>query len=137
MGYLEELTTILDKLKPLVKESIGERPDFENIWANVTADFINWIQKPYHSSISFLDLKIYLVGKIADTFNYDSIRTNKAIINFVVAGTQVGGNEFSTKNWRGVWVRHPIIDRYITERWRIMLILKNKNGKTFKYEYVD
>jgi hypothetical protein len=137
MGYLEELTTILDKLKPLVKESAGEQPDFENIWANVTADFKNWIQKPNHSSISFLDLKIYLVGKIADTFNHDSIRTNKAIIDFVVAGTQVGGNEFKTRNWRGVWVSHPIIDRYITERWRIMLVLKNKNGKTFKYEYVD
>lgn len=135
MGYLVELPQILDRFKPLVKESVGEQPDFENIWANITIYFMRWRLEHFASSIPFLNFKILLVGKIAEAFNSDSIRTNKAIVEFVVAGTQVGGNEFKTKNWRGIWVSHPIIDSYITERWRIMLVLKNKNGKTFKYEY--
>jgi hypothetical protein len=137
MSYLEELAEIINKLKPIVKEAVGEQPDFENIWAKVTADFISWLQKPYHSSISFLDLKIYLLRKIIIAFNSDSIKTNKAIVDFVVAGTQVGGSEFKTKNWRGAWVSHPIIDRSISNKWGIMLTLKDEKKKPFKYEYID
>jgi len=135
MGYLVELTDIFDKFKPVVKEAVGEQPDFDNVWADVTAYFLSLRQKPYASSFPFLNFKLLFVEKIAQAFDSDLIRTNKNIVEFVVAGTQLGGNEFKTKNWRGIWINHPIIDRYITERWRIMLVLKNKNGKIFKWEY--
>jgi hypothetical protein len=136
MDWLEKLKTVLDEFKPLVKEIVGERSDFENIWTNVTTDFISWIQKPNRST-SFLDVKIALVQTLIDAFSNDSIRTNKNIIDVVVAETIVGGKEFKLRNWRGVFVSRPIIDRYISKKGGIMLTLKNKIGWPFKYEYID
>jgi hypothetical protein len=116
MGYLVESPQILDRFKPLVKEAVGEHSDFENVWANITAYCMNWRQWRYASSISFLAFKMQLVKKIAEDFNCDSVRTNKAIIAFIVAETVAGGNEIRARNWRGVWAVHPITDRYITDK---------------------
>ena len=134
MGSRQELIAILNKLKPLVKEAVGEQADFENIWANVTAEFLTWVQK-YGGS--FLDVKISLIQMLVRAFDNDSLRTNKAIINIVVAGTIMGGNEFRMRNWRGAWVSYPVVDRYITYHGGVMLVLKNKIGCLFKREFID
>jgi len=102
MNYLVELTEIFDRVKPIVKEAVGEQPDFDNIWANVTAYFFSLRQKPYASSFPFLNFKLLFVEKIAQAFDSDSIRTNKNIVEFVVAGTQLGRNGFGPKDWRGI-----------------------------------
>ena len=136
MSYFEKLPEFLIILKPLVKNVTGDRPDFETIWANVTTDFTKWMQSP-NRSVSLLVANIVLLGKLVDAFNNDSIRTNKAIIDMVLAGTQVGGNDFKWTNSSGVLVISPIIDRYITERYGIMLSLIDEKGKSFKWEYFD
>jgi hypothetical protein len=135
MNYLDELAEFLKKLKPLVKETTKNRSDFESIWTTVTTDFTEWLQSP-RGITSRLNANIILIGKLVNTFNNDSIRTNKAIVDVVVSGTQIGGEDFKLTKSTGI-VSYPIIDRYITKRLGILLTLKNEKGKLFKWEYFD
>jgi hypothetical protein len=77
-----------------------------------------------------------LIRRLVNAFNNDSIRTNKAIIDVVVSGTQMGGEDFKVTKSTGI-ISYPIIDRYITKRGGIMLTLKDERGKLFKWEYFD
>ena len=135
MNYLDVLAEVLKRLKPLVKETTKNRSDFENIWTTVTTDFAEWLQSP-SGMVSLLDGKIILIRRLVNAFNNDSIRTNKAIIDVVVSGTQMGGEDFKVTKSTGI-VSYPIIDRYITKRGGIMLTLKDEKGKPFKWEYFD
>jgi hypothetical protein len=135
MNYLDVLAEVLKRLKPLVKETTKNRSDFENIWTTVTTDFAEWLQSP-SGMVSLLDGKIILIRRLVNAFNNDSIRTNKAIIDVVVSGTQMGGEDFKVTKSTGI-ISYPIIDRYITKRGGIMLTLKDERGKLFKWEYFD
>jgi hypothetical protein len=135
MNYLDVLAEVLKRLKPLVKETTKNRSDFENIWTTVTTDFAEWLQSP-SGMVSLLDGKIILIRRLVNAFNNDSIRTNKAIIDVVVSGTQMGGEDFKVTKSTGI-ISYPIIDRYITKRGGIMLTLKDERGNLFKWEYFD
>jgi len=135
MNYLDVLAEVLKRLKPLVKETTKNRSDFENIWTTVTTDFAEWLQSP-SGMVSLLDGKIILIRRLVNAFNNDSIRTNKEIIDVVVSGTQMGGEDFKVTKSTGI-ISYPIIDRYITKRGGIMLTLKDERGKLFKWEYFD
>ncbi len=136
MGYIEKLPEFLNELKPLVKNVTGDGSDFETIWSNVTTEFTKWMQSP-NGMVSKLVANIVLISRLVKAFNNDLIRTDESISKIILSGTQVGGSSFKLTNRSGILVSYTIINRYITERYGIMLTLKDEKGKIIKYEYFD
>jgi hypothetical protein len=81
-------------------------------------------------------LKLAYLQDVVKAFNNDSIRTDPDINNLIIKSEHIGSNEFNTYRF-GKPVKFQVINAFITNRYGIMLIMKDEQGKSFDWEYFD
>jgi|GEM_PF-2272647 hypothetical protein len=131
------MNLFVTNLKSHVKNIEEINPNFEKLWQSAQDKFTSWSNKleEKNHSVNFtssLNLKLYFLRCVVDTYHNDNIRTNQEINGLIIGSEPIGKKELTLGN-----KVYQVINSSISERYGIMLTLKDAKGKNITWEYFD
>jgi hypothetical protein len=134
---LELMNVFVTNLKSYVKNIEENNPDFEKLWQSAKDKFTSWsnrLQEKNHliNFTSSLNVKLYFLQCVVETYHNDNIRTNQEINDLIIGSEPIGRKELTLGN-----KVYQVVNSTVSERYRILLNMKDDKGKSVIHEYFD
>jgi hypothetical protein len=112
MSNREKLPALLENLLPMVKNLLGDRPDFEAVWQSAVDQYLTWFNE-YAEKVTWLTCNLALLENLSHAFIYD-LRGDKDITDLILAEAPAPGQEFIISDSPGLEITCLVTDRQIT-----------------------
>jgi hypothetical protein len=135
MGSQEDLSALLESLKPPVKNLVGDYPDFEGTWRSVIEKYLAWFSESAEK-ITGLARNLALLESLSHAYGFD-LRGDKEIADIIISEAPSPGQDFCKMENSGSEVTYRVIDRQITPTCGILLFLESKAGEVITEEIYE
>jgi len=122
----------LKSLREAVIDELGSIRDFDKIWETLEKNYRSHILELLPSGTSGLSRGLEFFRHICDAFSMSNLRENKRILDIVMEGALVPGDEVIING-----VSHIILSRRIGPNFGILYELVSKNGDIIYHEFID
>lgn len=133
LGFSSKINiTPLKEAVRLASKSFLEYGEFDSRWDSLISNYATWMRELKCLNTSTINLKLKLYQLIIDAFPIVPIRDDKQITAIILSDIPETGSKINIQNRE-----MEIIRREISDRFGIVLTLKDPDGRMISQEFFD